>query len=137
MRARRPPNNELNRLLFLSNRLLAKFGQPPLYAIIAEVNKAGPRRISPTHSSKSSKKAPDLVPGGADYSDYFHISIGWKLEKPTDEEEALTHSTDIGEIADTPLFFDSVKSKIGNNILNVKLVMVSQDNGSGFIGATR
>lgn len=136
LRARRPPNDELNRLLHLSNRLLAKFGQPPLYAKPSDTNDSGaPTKLS-TRSLRNCKRTSNVSTGGGDYSDHFHISIGWKLEKPTDEEEALTQSLDTGELAKTPLSFDSMKAKIGNTISNVKLPVVDHDDGNGFIGAS-
>ena len=90
----KPEGDHLNRLLGLTNQTLGLFGQPPLYA-----------------SGEG---------GGEDYSDCFHISIGWCLEEPSAaDKERIQQSTRAFSSLD--IYFLEVKAKIGNRVASVPL----------------
>ena len=92
----KPENDSLNGLLRLSNRALARFDQPPLYA---------------SHDT----------PHNQDFSDYFHISLAWTLREPNKEEKDRVAASDLKPLQDLRVRFDSVKVKIGNNVASIPL----------------
>lgn len=92
----KPENDSLNGLLRLSNRILARFDQPPLYA-----------SNGTTHNQ--------------DFSDCFHISLAWALKEPNEEEKDRVATTDLTPLQDLRVRFDSVKVKIGNNVASIPL----------------
>ena len=75
----------------------------------------------------SSKSASD------DFSSHFHISIGWSLAEPSDEELERTRSADISHVLSKAISFDAVKVKIGNAITVIPLSK-RVDVGRGLIG---
>ncbi|KAJ5117284.1 Endoplasmic reticulum oxidoreductin-1 [Penicillium atrosanguineum] len=102
----RPQNNELNNLLHLSNRALASFDQPPLYA---------PSRDSRPRASSARDRQ------RVDYSDCFHISIAWSLTGPAEEDVERVQGIDLIEVKGLEVRFDSVKAKIGNHVESISL----------------
>ena len=103
LHVQKPQNDDLNRLLKLSNRSVASFGQPPLY-----------------------EKAPQISDAGAgqaneDYSHCFHISLAWTLAEPSSDDEKRVASIDIQGLKGFGIPFDCVKAKIGNNVSNIPL----------------
>ncbi|KAF4220510.1 hypothetical protein CNMCM8980_001170 [Aspergillus fumigatiaffinis] len=96
LRATKPAKDNLNRLLGLSNRSLAHFGQPPLYA--------------------------DTQP--EDFSHCFHISLAWTLTEPTPEQKKKIEAIDLRRLQSLTIHFDCVKVKIGNNISSIPLSTV-------------
>ncbi|KAL4923442.1 HVSL domain-containing protein [Aspergillus undulatus] len=105
LRAKRPENDSLNRLLHISNRSLSLFGQPPLYEPVS-------------NSSKLDGPQTALV---GDYTGCFHISIAWSLAEPLSEEKERMASIDLGELSALKIRFDCVKAKIGNNVSSIPL----------------
>lgn len=101
----KPPNDELNYLLHLSNRALASFDQPPLYA----PSRDSRARASGTHDQRT------------DYSDCFHISIAWSLDEPTVGDAERVAAIDLKPAQDLEVRFDSVKAKIGNHVESIPL----------------
>lgn len=97
LHAQKPPNDDLNRLLKLSNRCLASFGQPPLY-----------------------EKTPQIS-GAEDYSQCFHISLAWALTEPSSDDKKRVASIDLQELRGFNIRFDCVKAKIGNNVSSIPL----------------
>ncbi|KAJ5642902.1 uncharacterized protein N7484_005409 [Penicillium longicatenatum] len=75
LRVGKPGPDSLNGLLRLSNRVLARFGQPPLYA---------------SHGNQHNQ----------DFSDYFHISLAWALKEPCQEEKDRVAATDLKPLQD-------------------------------------
>ncbi|KAJ5875147.1 uncharacterized protein N7473_012494 [Penicillium subrubescens] len=110
----RPVSDGLNRLLALSNRALAVFDQPALYASSssrdARRNRAlgaHDRGLGPT--------------GSGDYSDCFHVSLAWSLTEPGKVEEERVAGLELGDVQSMRVRFDSVKVKIGNHVESVAL----------------
>ncbi|KAJ5953590.1 hypothetical protein N7454_000486 [Penicillium verhagenii] len=96
LRVAKPENDNLNRLLHLCNRALARFDQPPLYA---------------------SRGTPE----SKDFSECFHISLAWALKEPSQEDKDLVAATDLKSLQSLRVWFDSVKIKIGNNVSSILL----------------
>ncbi|GFF38943.1 putative U6 snRNA phosphodiesterase [Aspergillus udagawae] len=114
LRVTKPANDNLNRLLGLSNRSLAHFGQPPLYA----GRPAGPVHRLERHESVQ----PDTQP--EDLSHCFHVSLAWSLTEPTPEQKKKIEAIDLHRLRSLFIHFDCVKAKIGNNISSIPLSTV-------------
>ena len=99
----KPPNNDLNRLLKLSNRSLASFGQPPLYEKTPQTSDA------------------DVGQTNEDYSHCFHISLAWALAEPSSDDKKRVASIAFQVLKEFNIRFDCVKAKIGNNISSIPL----------------
>lgn len=74
----------------------------------------------------------------ADFSDCFHVSIAWALEKPSQKMLAQTQSLNEDSVmskrlAELRLGFDSVKVKIGNVVHDLPLPTKAEE-GKGLIG---
>lgn len=110
----RPENDGLNRLLELSNRALAQFNQPPLYATPSHDSR--PSRASVTHDHDSQR---------VDYSACFHISLAWSLTEPNVRDAERVAGLDLKPLNTMHVRFDSVKAKIGNHVDSVPLTAPS------------
>lgn len=95
MRIKKPPHDQLNTLLRVSNQTLTIFGQPPLYA-------------SMEHAYN-------------DFSDRFHISLAWSLTAPSTDDETRISGIDLIQLESLNIVFSSVKMKIGNVVRSLAL----------------
>ncbi|KAJ5475289.1 hypothetical protein N7539_008355 [Penicillium diatomitis] len=111
----RPTGNELNRLLNRSNRTLAGFDQPPLYAS----SRGAPRNRA--QASHGRDPRPSGTAPVEDYSDCFHISLGWSLREPSQAEKDRVARLGLGAVQNVEVKFDSVKVKIGNQVESIRL----------------
>lgn len=112
----KPQNNDLNRLLRISNQSLAVFEQPPLYDTPEQTPD---REKSRNRGRGSSRGGPIREPVAAkpeDRSECFHISIAWSLKKPSAEENERIRNIDLNGLRNIEILFDSVKVKIGNSV---------------------
>ncbi|RAL13554.1 HVSL domain-containing protein [Aspergillus homomorphus CBS 101889] len=116
LRVRCPDHDELNRLLRLSNRALARFGQPPLYEVTAAAAAAALLSSSRDTAAKGNCK-----PAETDSSRYFHISLAWSLTEPSAAEKKQLASIDLRKLQALTIGFDCVKVKIGNHISSIPL----------------
>ncbi|KAJ5664626.1 hypothetical protein N7462_011439 [Penicillium macrosclerotiorum] len=107
----RPASDGLNRLLELSNRALAQYDQPPLYAT--------PHKVRQSRVSMASAHG-DMQPV-ADFSDCFHISLAWSLVGPSLADAQRVAGIDLGSVRGLRVRFDSVKAKIGNQVESIRL----------------
>ncbi|OOF96368.1 hypothetical protein ASPCADRAFT_206554 [Aspergillus carbonarius ITEM 5010] len=122
LRADKPEADNLNRLLHLSNRSLARFEQPPLYETsqdVAAVLKSKSRTVQPQASRGTHQT-------GNDYSHCFHVSLTWSLTGPTAEEKEQIVSIDLQKVRGLSIRFDCIKVKIGNNVSSIPLFGGSQ-----------
>ena len=104
MRIRKPPHDELNTLLRISNQTLALFNQPPLYAPVASV----------THAAAAALKE--------DLSDRFHISLAWSLTAPSEQDQDRVSAVGLlRPLESLNIGFSSVKVKIGNTVKSLEL----------------
>lgn len=107
------PQDGLNQLLKISNRIAKFFGQSPLYAESQPSFglRSAKRRKGPIDSASSNRNT--------DISSSFHISIGWTTTLPSQD---LVDALD--RVADFEVFKINVrivKAKIGNNITSIPL----------------
>lgn len=114
LRVTKPTNDNLNRLLSLSNRSLAHFGQPSLYA----GNPASPVHRLGRHENIKPHTQPEEL------SHCFHVSLAWSLIEPTTEQKERIDAVDIRRLRILSIHFDCVKVKIGNNISSIPLSTV-------------
>ncbi|KAH0539089.1 hypothetical protein FGG08_004327 [Glutinoglossum americanum] len=144
LRIDKPAKNELNRLLWASNRVVMSFGQAPLYVPedtptprIQHGNAKG-RPRGPRGRRGSNKGANIEDEAQLDCSSHIHVSLGWSLEEPSLEMENRTKSTAILAIVKTlttelVVQFETVKVKVGNAI-NVVPLPTKVKGGTGLIG---
>lgn len=137
LRAQKPTNDGLNRLLGLSNRSLASFGQPPLYEktgseSCSDTDRIGtpdPRRQQKQQQQQEDVKLPAIT---GDYSHCFHISLAWSLTEPSLDDKERLARIDLGGLQGSEVCFDCVKAKVGNNITSIPLPRgVSEQKGIG------
>ena len=105
----RPAADVLNRLLALSNRALAAFDQPSLYAPSRDVRR------------NRARVADDPAGPVRDYSACFHVSLAWSLVGPSKAEEERVERSELGAVREMRVRFDSVKVKIGNHVESIAL----------------
>lgn len=150
LRLAKPAEDALNQLLHISNKLVGSFGQPVLYAEAADYTghrSEGRARITSMRgrSGASARRAitPNRqlssIPKERDLSEHFHVSIGWTLQRPS--EEMMTRLSTINEsdgvmkdIKILSVRFNSVKLKIGNTVKDVALPVKAEE-GKGLIGS--
>ncbi|KAK2872160.1 hypothetical protein FQN49_002518 [Arthroderma sp. PD_2] len=111
LRLDRPANDNLNRLLNLSNRSLAQFNQPPLYG--NHIGIQNRKRVKQEGLKDGPPQSPDL--GNTDYTDSFHVSVAWKLEEPSTEDKEQLLTVDL-QPRKFDIKFNNIKVKVGNQI---------------------
>lgn len=111
IRLEKPKDDNLNRLLRISNRILDSYGQPPLYAT----------EIGATNRLLKHDKTKPPVAEVDDYTNCFHISLAWSLTEPSLEEQQRVSSIALDEMASLEINFSSVKAKIGNVVHSLNL----------------
>jgi hypothetical protein len=111
LRVQKPAHDGLNGLLNLSNTALARFDQPPLYA--ASSHKNGQKRALPRGNEDSTL--------AEDYSHCFHISLAWSLSGPSAKDRERVAGIDLRALRERKIAFDSVKAKMGNNVVSIPL----------------
>lgn len=129
LRVAQSTTHELGQLLCISNGVVAKFGQRPLYEEHQQI-------LYPTHGLNEAlatkvKQINSLDPTPQRMASYFHISIGWSLQSPPNQTEKLQSMFTL----DNSMFqFDisTVKFKIGNEVTALSLLS-GVDNTSGRI----
>ena len=109
----RPTQDELNKLLIASNSAAIECGQPPLYETISN---SGQRwKSSIRHDQRHNNKATVT-----DCTEFFHISIAWTLENPSDSKLDSTVPATVN-LRDQNIHFNSVKLKVGNIVESIPL----------------
>lgn len=125
LRINKPESNDLNRLLRISNQSLAVLGQPSLYDTpdkTPDREKSRNRgRGSGRGGGRGGPTREPIATNPEDHSERFHISIAWRLTKPSVEENERIRNIDLDGLRDIEILFDSVKVKIGNNVLRLPL----------------
>ncbi|RAH66232.1 HVSL domain-containing protein [Aspergillus aculeatinus CBS 121060] len=123
LRVRTPEDDELNRLLRLSNRALARFDQPPLYEKAVPLSSAETKTATPAKSSRAKTKPETETETETeiDCSGCFHISLAWSLTEPSTAEIEQLANIDLRELHALKIGFDCVKVKIGNQISSIPL----------------
>lgn len=131
LRVAQSTNQELVQLLRISNGVVAKFGQRPLYEEHQRVLYP-PHGLNEDPATKVNKIArPDPIPQLV--ASQFHISIGWSLQSPPNHKEKLRNMLTL----DNSVFrFDvsTVKVKIGNEVIAFSLLSGVDNTSNGIIG---
>lgn len=137
---KKPPYDELNRLLEACNEASEKCGHPGLYSggkgdgpmeTSTLMDRAQKRRRS---SAKTEPLQDSLIDERIDRTENFHISIAWNLEEPAREWIDLVRNLDVNQSVKIP--FDAVKVKIGNSVHSIPLSSSTSTarRGSGILG---
>ncbi|OJD29253.1 u6 snrna phosphodiesterase [Diplodia corticola] len=128
---RRPPNDELNRLLLAANQAAKKFRYPELYAGTARNNQQHAEGVDMTGGWGADTAAKDhkggegntkgFIDGKNDRSNAFHVSLAWSLEPPPAELQEFSGVEDIAalmnqDVGQMNVRFDVVKVKVGNAV---------------------
>ncbi|KAF9633470.1 hypothetical protein BFW01_g4364 [Lasiodiplodia theobromae] len=124
---RRPPNDELNRLLLAANQAAKRFGYPELYAEDQQHGEGvdmtgGWGAPTATEDHKADEEdAKGFVNKKDDRSNTFHVSLAWSLEPPPAELRELSGVEEISylmkqDVSQMSVRFDVVKVKVGNAI---------------------
>lgn len=100
------PEDSLNRLLQMSNSSVSTFNLPPLYQEPACVDNG---------KEGKAENTPDVT----DYSNCFHISIAWGLVEPPVKLMPVSAMEPFTRLRTIHIPFNSVKIKIGNQILDI------------------
>lgn len=113
-----PPNDALNQLLKISNRVVKAFGQLPLYET-AQSSLGTKRKRARVGATPPIKNESIVTSSDNDMASKFHISIGWTLNPPSPGLiEAVSRVTELGEIK---VSVSAVKAKVGNGINSIPL----------------
>jgi hypothetical protein len=124
----------LNRVLYISNKVVQQYGQPPLYAKPSDVEERDlvEEALEEHSENKPKRKRKRNAPkpqfnwtGMQDVSEAFHVSIAWTLEKPSFQLLAVTKTVAVDYFKDVKkiaFYVDEVKAKVGNVITNLPLV---------------
>ena len=127
MRLDEAPQNELNRILRISNEIVESVGQLPLYEDLRvdppQKCRAGARTQKGDILAFSSSSSPHRAPVASVSivtSSSFHISIGWTLKTPS---QALVKRLEtVGDnVTNVTVTINAVKLKIGNGITAIRL----------------
>ncbi|KAI4259811.1 MAG: hypothetical protein L6R42_004394 [Xanthoria sp. 1 TBL-2021] len=130
---KKPPGDQMNKLLRASNRVAQNLNKPCLY--VPQNSPAAPVAVHGRHSS--SKKHRGSKPSFSysedvqgpdsqvyeDMSDHFHISIGWTLQDPKGNSGADTVGIGSQGAIKLELAIETVKAKIGNAIVVLPLAL--------------
>ncbi|KAM3067610.1 poly(U)-specific 3'-to-5' RNA exonuclease [Clarireedia jacksonii] len=120
LRVSKPETDGLNRLLHVSNKVAAEFGQPPLYAQPTPIH-APPKKHTARRNIRNTSLSFEHM---QDLSDAFHISIAWALIHP--DKEVIT-ATDLAmkdqstTLKDIQVTAKEIKAKIGNIVTSIPL----------------
>lgn len=135
LKARSLEHDGLYGLLRISNQLLGAFGQPPLYQVAEESLLAKKMGVKAKGSTTGPRRQRGGIPNTSpvDYSACFHVSIAWALAEPSLEQKHRLATIDLQPLASIKVQFNSVKAKIGNQVLNLVLPTLKLDT-SGFGG---
>lgn len=131
LRVAQSTTHELAQILRISNRVVTKFGQRPLYEEHQQILYPSQGLNKDPGTKKKMINSLDPIPQRM--ASHFHISIGWSLQSP------LNHSKKIQNIfaLDNSMFrFDvsTVKVKIGNEVVALSLLSGVDNTSNSIIG---
>ena len=137
IKLRKPPDDDLNRLLRACNSVAEAFGQSVLYEDSTPPNNTAFDRKRQRQSASSSFQARVSVAQSKvcqDLSDHFHISIGWTLEPPPPASlETLSAILEGGLVESLDIPIQVVKVKLGNSVIAMGLATKNVE-ANGIIG---
>ena len=124
----KPNDNQLNKLLQISNQTAGSFGQPLLYAPSPSPMDSVQPRTKNARKHQSNRGGKTVFSSGlstsalakVDASSAFHISIAWTLERPS--RTLLDHFDSCkDDFQATKIQVNTVKVKMGNIITSLPL----------------
>lgn len=137
LQVEKPANDGLNRLLHTSNKAAEAFGKPPLYMKPrdnrTEKHVQKRRKGSPYRNGESDGILGALhADSQDDMSSYFHISIAWTLDRPTDDMRQSF--ANLMEVESMRLGFkvSVIKAKVGNAVTSF-LLAARKDSSKGIL----
>ena len=145
VRAKKPPGDQLNKLLRASNQAAQTLNQPCLY--VTQDSPAVPvtknRRRSSTNKQEGSEvRSVDFEEhmvkkssshGHEDMSDRFHISIGWTLQNPEEKSGEVEGDFGTQSLIEIDIPIETVKVKIGNGLVVLPLTCKTGET-NGIVG---
>lgn len=146
VRVKKPPGDQLNKLLQASNLAAQTLNQPRLY--VTQDSPAAPvaknmRRSSANKQRGSKAKSVTfeeqvVEKSGSqsheeDMSDRFHISIGWTLQNPEGKSGEVVGDVGTNSSIELEIPIETVKVKIGNGIVVLPLASITAET-NGMVG---
>ena len=97
LRLNQPELNGLNKLLYISNKVVQEYDQPTLYAKLPDfedkiVRESMKPRMKVNRNARRGSESKTDWSDMVEVSDAFHISIAWTLERPSFQLLAATKS---------------------------------------------
>jgi hypothetical protein len=120
LRVSKPETDGLNKLLHVSNKVAAEFGQPPLYAQPTATHHPPKKHTARNNIRKASSDFEHMQ----DLSDAFHVSIAWTLIQPGEELVTATElvmKDQCTTLKDIKVTTKEIKAKIGNIVTSIPL----------------
>lgn len=141
LRLARPGGDQLNRLLQACNLVAAASGLPLLYAPPPSPPPPSPARVGVVRRGSRASGAGGLRGRGSgggvlviqDFSDSFHVSIGWCLERPSDEMLESVETVGEGDVRALSVHVQAIKAKVGNVVTSFPLAVPRAESG-GILG---
>lgn len=124
---KKPPKDELNRILDACNKAAKTCGHHELYTGSHGdgIQQEKAQDVSSRNSGTGDK---DVI----DHSAYFHISIAWNLAEPRIDWIDMIQEIDANDhLRSLKIQFDAVKARIGNNVHSVALKPDRSGSGKG------
>lgn len=124
-----PELNALNKLLYISNKVVQEYNQPTLYAKLPNfedeiVRKSTKSKVKRSQNARRGSEFEMDWNGMQEVSGAFHISIAWTLEQPSFQLLAATKSMAADEFEDVgkvSFRVEEMKAKVGNIVTNIRL----------------
>lgn len=131
LRVSQSTTHELAQLLRISNRVVTKFGQRPLYEEHQQISY--PSQGLNEDPATREKMINNLNPTPQRMASHFHISIGWSLQSPPNQTKNLQN---MFALDDSMFRFDvsTVKVKIGNEVVALSLLSGVDNTSNSIIG---
>ena len=120
LKLEKPFQDDLNKLLQISNQAVTGFGQPSLYTdSLQSFPDSQPRKRQAGNRGRS-KEITGAAASYTDMSSSFHISIGWTLDASSQDLRERLNNTAI-DFQGITIDINTVKVKIGNGITALSL----------------
>jgi hypothetical protein len=136
LRLQRPDNNGLNKLLEICNKTAQEHSQPPLYASASPSNSFHKRTVKSLKHARKTSDSACCSKEVEDFSNSFHISIGWTLEQPPSPAavslKTVTNDERFERLKKATIIVDAVKAKIGNVVTSFSLLTKAAEAGGLF-----
>ena len=125
-----PELNALNKLLYVSNKVVQEYDQPTLYVKLPSFEdeivgrKSTKSKVNRSQNARRGSEFEMDWDGMQEVSGAFHVSIAWTLEQPSFQLLAATKSMAVNEFEDVgkvSFRVEEMKAKVGNIVTNIRL----------------